>query len=104
MYATNNQFDYRMMNGISQTNKIYVDSYAEAALYQLAPSSSFILIDKTKPMIYEKTTDAYGGYSIRTFCLTENTNNKDDAITKSDLESIMARLAALEKKDTHEEV
>lgn len=105
MYNTTNQYNYRPLNFISQTNKCYVDSYTEVACYQLPPNASYIFIDKTKPLIYEKMTDAYGNYTIKTFTLTEVADdNKDDTVTKSDLQSIVARLEALENKDAHEEV
>lgn len=109
MFTSNGQYGTGSSTGgygyYNQSNKIYVNSYEDVVRYQLPPNTSFIFIDRMKPLVYDKVTDAYGGFTIKTYNISEATEAKpDDAITKSDLQKIMDRLCALENKDKPEEV
>lgn len=98
----NNQYTIPMSTTYSsqQTNKIYVNSYDDVVHYQIPYGGSFIFIDRMKPVIYEKTTDAYGGCTIKTYKIVEDTSKDDKSITKEDLQKILDRLDALETNKT----
>ena len=46
--------------------------------------------------MYDKVTDAYGGYTIKTFTINEQKAEEKVTITTAELQSLQDRLAALE--------
>lgn len=54
-----------------------------------------MFINRTEPVLYDKITDAYGGYKIKTYTIMEKAVESNN-VTKDDLQAILDRLAALE--------
>lgn len=102
MYPTNPYNNYNNYNNFTnspmtvQTNKIYVNCYEDVVKYQMPNNCDMIFIDKTEPVLYDKVTDAYGGYTIKMFVIKEKVN-ETTIVNKSDLETILERLENLEK-------
>lgn len=102
MYPTNpyNQYPYNnnTFNNntiVTQTNKIYVNCYEDVVKYPMGNNCDMMFINKTEPVLYDKVTDAYGGYIIKTYTIMEKAVDNNN-VTKDDLQTILDRLAALE--------
>lgn len=94
---------------------VWVSGEAEAAAYLVAPNSAAALWDMNAPVIYFKQADASGRPTMKTYDLVERTATPvtgeapkvDYYVTRAELESITARLEALEtpkKRNAKEEV
>lgn len=96
MYTTNPYNNYNYNNPVTmQTNKIYVSSYDEVVRYPMPANCDMLFIHRTEPVLYDKVTDAYGGYTIKTFTIAEKVTEQTDV--KADLMTISERIDALEK-------
>ncbi len=98
MYQPNQYNQYPYNNILTpQTNKIYVNSYDEVVKYQMPANSDMLFIHRTEPVLYDKVTDAYGGYIIKTFTIKEKLAEQNEEVSKEELQTISDRLDALEK-------
>ncbi len=82
---------------------VWVSGEQEASAYLVAPNSAVALWDMNAPIIYFKQADASGRPTMKTYDLVERTAAsvmqdmpKVDYVTHAELESITARLDALE--------
>ena len=95
-YQTNNQFNqYAYVNGIEG-----------AKSFQMQPNQTMMLMDSDNPMCYMKSTNNIGQATLRYFKLVEvsendlksnNTQAKQDYVSKSDFEALVKRVDELTK-------
>ncbi len=92
----NNYNNYSNSPITIQTNKIYVSCYEDVVKYPMPTNCDMLFINKNEPVLYDKVTDAYGGYTIKTFTINEQKAEEKVTITTAELQSLQDRLAALE--------
>ena len=83
---------------------MWVNSYAEAQMYPVAPNNAVALWDSSSPAIYVKQADASGRPTLKVFDIVERSESapaKDskgiDYATKGDLAAFSASLEAITK-------
>ena len=83
------------------TTPQYVNGIDSAKAYQLQPNQSVMLFDQNEPLMYVKTADASGFCSIKTFRLTEVTDEKEEKyVTHDEFEQFKTELKkSVKKKD-----
>lgn len=81
---------------------MWVNSFAEAQMYPVAPNNAVALWDSSSPAIYLKQADASGRPTLRVYDIVERTESvspKDgkviDYATKDDLAAFSASLEAI---------
>lgn len=86
-YAPQNQPQPNMpMN----TNKIYVTGIEGARAMQFPPNSDYILLDNDKPLLYRKTVDATGKMEIKTFDISEHTEQASPVVPQIDISQFVS--------------
>ena len=90
----------QQMQPQTNTNKIYVSGIDDVKGRYLQPNSDVMFIDNDKPLLYEKIVDSKGQFEIKVFDVSTHKEDeqKDDYAKKSDIDSILTRLSALENK------
>ena len=83
------------------SNPQYVNGIESAKAYQLQPNQSVMLFDQNEPLMYVKTADASGFCSIKTFRMTEVTDdNTEKYVTHDEFEKFKAEMKkSVKKKD-----
>ena len=83
---------------------MWVNSFAEAQMYPVAPNNAVALWDSSSPAIYVKQADASGRPTLKVFDIVERSESapaKDskgiDYATKGDLAAFSASLEAITK-------
>ena len=102
---------YQQQQYQTQSNVIWVQGEQAAKSYLTAPNTTIALWDSEAQKIYFKTTDASGIPSVKTLkytvenaqdsvrsVLTASDDKSIDYVTKTDLNGIYERLAALERR------
>lgn len=88
---------------MAQNTPQYVNGIESAKAYQLQPNQSVMLFDQNEPFMYVKTADASGFCNIKTFRLTEVTDEKEEKyVTHDEFEKFKTELKKTTKKKDDE--
>lgn len=75
----------------------FVSGMVGAQAFIVSPGQTVYLMDIQEKMLYIKTADNQGRYSLQSFSLVDNTKPNTDYVSTKDLEGFNARLSKLEE-------
>ena len=80
--------------GLQRQEVVRVNGKNGAEAYQMAPNSSILLLDETRPVVWLKTTDGASYPTLNGYVITP-LKEKDTTDTLSDIEKILSQLEEL---------
>lgn len=109
MYGASNGYSYQNQSSKPQMQQYaFVNGVEEAKGYSMSPNQTILLMDKSAPVCYMKSSDNFGQYSLKYFKLdeideiaakdiTDPRAPQPDFASKSDIDNLNKKIDELAK-------